>query len=241
MSVPFPLSYPEGVLRRALLVFADAIQVDLARRALPDAARPLFSFGTLGRDVPAAVDIHFFTSDNGAAAASGASVHRQAGPSFAARFENAIETLALLGYDEVAAIGRDCPALRADDIERAFAELKSSKLVLGPDHRGGCYLIAFRSRDRALLRGIRWKQNTDCAQLRQRGGAAQVFLLPVKHDLDSWSDLRLFAHSHEPLARLAAFVLRVVTLTSVRLVQFVSIVSQRIRIRQQIPPPAFAA
>ena len=130
----------------------------------------------------------FFTTGN-RAIGSAPSVHRQTGRTFAARFENAIETIARLGYDEVVAIGRDCPALRGLDIERAFAELKSKKLVLGPDHRGGCYLIAFRSADRELLRDVRWKRNTDCAQLLHRAGAAQVFLLPVKHDLDSWSDL----------------------------------------------------
>jgi uncharacterized protein len=228
------------VPRRALLVFADAIDLDLARRAFPNATRPLFNVDALGRDIASTMDVHFFTLGN-VAAAPRFTVHRQIGRSFAARFENAIETVARLGYDEVVAIGRDCPALAGVDVQRAFAELKSSKLVVGPDHRGGCYLIAFRCSDRALLRDIRWKRNTDCAQLLQRGGAEHVFLLPVKHDLDSWSDLRLFAHTNESLAHLAAFVLRAITQAQIRPVQFVSIISQRMRVRQQMPPPAFAA
>ncbi|MCA1657915.1 MAG: DUF2064 domain-containing protein, partial [Verrucomicrobiaceae bacterium] len=146
-----------------------------------------------------------------------------------------------LGYDEVVAIGRDCPNLRAEDIERAFAELGSNKLVLGPDHRGGCYLIAFHSADRELLNGVRWKQNTDCAQLRRRCGATKVFLLPVKHDLDSWADIRIFARSGDPLARLAMFLLGIVNVARTRLVHFVSFASQQMRVRQQMPPPAFAA
>jgi glycosyltransferase A (GT-A) superfamily protein (DUF2064 family) len=196
--------------------------------------------GALGGDIVSRVDVHFFTSGN-VAAAPRLSVHRQTGRNFAARFENAIETVARLGYDEVVAIGRDCPALDGLDVQHAFAELNSSKLVIGPDHRGGCYLIAFRCADRVLLRDIQWKRNTDCAQLLERGGANHVFLLPVKHDLDSWTDLRLFAHTNESLAHLAAFVLRVITRAQIRLVQFVSIVSQRMRVRQQMPPPAFAA
>src|SRR5205814_4568355 len=130
-------------------------------------------------------------------ALSSSGIHRQSGHGFASRLENAIEKIHELGYDEIVAIGRDCPSLRATDIERAFAELASRKLVLGPDHRGGCYLIAFRSADRALLRDVRWKQNTDCAELLRRGGLEHVFLLPVKHDLDSWTDLRLFARTNE--------------------------------------------
>ena len=226
--------------RRALLVFAEAIHVDLARRAFPRAAAPFFHLGDLGHDVSSAVDVHFFTSGN-VTAAPGLSTHCQVGGSFAARFENAIETIAQLGYDEVVAIGRDCPALRALDIERSFGELDSSKLVLGPDHRGGCYLIAFRSVNRALLRGIRWKQNTDCAQLRRRAGETRVFLLPVKHDLDSWNDLRVFARAEGILARLAIFLLGITTTAGDRAREFASVSARHIRVRQQIPPPAFAA
>ena len=168
-------------------------------------------------------------------------VHRQVGRGFTARFENAVERIAQLGYDEIVAIGRDCPGLRASDIERAFAELASKKLVLGPDHRGGCYLIGFHCADWELLRGVRWKQNTDCAQLRDRCGDEHVFLLPVKHDLDSWADVRIFARGDNPLARLASFLLDVICGAHARLVRFVSIATQQMRVRQQMPPPAFAA
>ena len=230
----------KGVIRRALLVFAEKAHVDLARKSFPIAARPLLNLPTFPGKSSAGVDVHLFTSagkmENGSW-----QIHRQSGRGFAERFENAIETVARLGYDEVVAVGRDCPGLREVDVEQAFAELASKKLVLGPDHCGGCYLIAFRCTDRALLRDIRWKRNTDCAQLLQRGGAEDVFLLPVKHDLDSWNDLRLFARTNELLAHLAAFVLRLFSLAQVRVVEFVGIVSQRMRVRQQMPPPAFAA
>ena len=196
--------------------------------------------GTWGREISSAIDVHFFTSGNGAAAFT-SFVHRQSGRSFAARFENAIETVAQLGYDEVVAIGRDCPGLRGRDIDQAFQELRSRKLVVGPDHRGGCYLIAVRSADRALLRDIRWKRNTDCAQLRQRCGENDVFLLPVKQDLDSWCDLRLLARADGALARLAAYLLARVSISGNWISEFVSAASRHIRISQQMPPPAFVA
>src|SRR5207237_4436770 len=103
-----------------------------------------------------------------------------------------------------------CPTLRTLDIEHAFGKLESKKLVLGPDHRGGCYLIAFRLRDRDLLCGVRWKRHTDCAQLRDRCVSSEVCLLSVKHDLDCWADIRLFACGGDALAQLAAFLFRVV-------------------------------
>jgi hypothetical protein len=214
--------------------------VDLARRSLPIAARRLLNLPTFGPELSEAIDVHLFTS-NGDGTVESPRIHRQVGRSFAARFENAIETIAQFGYEEVVAIGRDCPALCGGDIESAFAGLKFSKLVLGPDHRGGCYLIAFRSADRALLRDVRWKRNTDCAELVERGGTEHVFLLPVKQDLDSWTDLRIFARTADPRAYLAAFLLSLVGPVQARLVRFVSILSQEMRVRQQMPPPAFAA
>ena len=240
MSAAVRVSYPKNVPRRAVLVFADEINVDLERRSFPKAARALLSLAGLDSQISSEADFHLFTSE-GDATAVGPDVHRQRGRSFAARFENAVERIAQLGYEEIVAIGRDCPALRASDLERAFAELASKKLVLGPDHRGGCYLIAFRSDDRELLRGVRWKQNTDCAQLRHRCGDKLVFLLPVKQDIDSWADVRVFASGDDLLARLAAFLLEVVCAGPARLIRFVSLATQQMRVRQQMPPPALAA
>jgi hypothetical protein len=239
LCVALPFSYSKGVPRRAVLVFADAAHRDLARRAFPNAARPLLNLPAFSGLSPE-TDIHLFTSA-GRVAPFARGIHRQSGHDFATRFENAIERIAQLGYDEVVAVGRDCPGLRALDIEQAFAELKSKKLVLGPDHRGGCYLIAFRTADRGLLGDVRWKRNTDCAQLIRRVGAAHVFLLPVKHDIDSWSDVRIFARTGGPLARLALFLVRMLRTPCAPIARRLDLALQRIRVRQQMPPPAFAA
>jgi glycosyltransferase A (GT-A) superfamily protein (DUF2064 family) len=239
LSATLRLSYPKTVPRRAVLVFADEISVDLERRSFPKATLPLL--GALRSfEFSSEIDLHLFTSAADTTA-SGARVHRQTGRNFATRFENAIERITQLGYEEIVAVGRDCPGLCASDIEWAFVELASKKLVLGPDHRGGCYLIAFHSSNRGLLRGIRWKQNTDCAALRERCGEDHLFLLPVKLDLDSWADVRLFARSGDKLAQLAAFLLEIICGVTTRLVHFVSIATQQMRVRQQMPPPAFAA
>ena len=63
----------------------------------------------------------------------------------------------------------------------------------------------------------------------------------MKHDLDSWADIQIFARSGDPLARLAMFLLGLISVARTRLVHFVSIASQQMRVRQQMPPPAFAA
>jgi hypothetical protein len=92
-----------------------------------------------------------------------------------------------------------------------------------------------------LLRDVRWKRNTDCAQLRARCDATKIVLLATRLDLDSRNDLQLFATGDDRLARLAAFLVGVVDAIAVTVFQFVSLASQQMRVRQQMPPPAFAA
>ena len=84
-------------------------------------------------------------------------------------------------------------------------------------------------------------KNTDCAQLCGRCLPSEVFLLPVEHDIDSWADIRSFARGGHSLARLAAFLLAVLCASSITLVKFVDLALQRVRIRWQMPPPAFAS
>ncbi len=226
---------PTSMSRRALLIFAEDASLDLARRRLPAAALPLLALPALN----AAADVHIFSS-RPAPARTNHRLHLQRGRNFAERFEHAIETLGALGYAEIVAVGRDCPELAANDIARAFAQLRGKRLVLGPDHRGGCYLIALRAADRALLRGIRWKRNTDCAELTARAGASAVTLLPIKHDIDTWADLRLAARANDRIARLVASLLQRASDFFFGPTPFLHAAARFIRLHGQIPPPALA-
>ncbi len=102
-------------------------------------------------------------------------------------------------------------------------------------------MIAFRPQDRALLRNIRWNQNTDCAQLRARCDEDAVFLLPVKHDLDSWADLRLLARGSDWIAEFATALFRFVFPTGGSARFFVDLARHFARVRGQMPPPVSVA
>lgn len=223
--------------RRALLVFADELGVDLAKRRLPSALRPLFRLTGETSGNTSGAEVHIFTSRG--VGQTDARMHPQVGATFAARLENALECLARLGYNHIVAIGRDCPSLTSDDIDVAFAHLRENRLVLGPDHRGGCYLIAVRATDRELLHGIRWKRNTDCAELRARCHESEVFLLAIKHDLDSWADIRLLARVGDAYGCLAELLVELLQPTGREFIHFVDLAAQAVR--GQMPPPAVSA
>lgn len=164
--------------------------------------------------------------------------HEQTGATFAERLEAATEKIAALGYDEIVLVGSDCPALHARDIATAFARLSDKRLVLGPDHRGGCYVIALRATDRKLLHGIKWNRDSDCAQLVERVSPNDALLLGVKQDVDNWTDVRLLAESGDRLVR---YLLRFLQSAQVTTAPFVDLSAQGVRVRGQMPPPALPA
>ena len=66
---------------------------------------------------------------------------QQQGAHFGARFVHALGQVFAQGYRRVIAIGNDCPDLRAQDLQRAAAQLDTHGIVIGPAHDGGAYLI----------------------------------------------------------------------------------------------------
>ena len=194
--------------RRALLIFADSANNDCKRRGWPAAFRILLETQSFSFPGKTGFDVHLFTSRGfHRLNSSTCKVHFQEGISFGQRLENAIESLARIGYQEIVIVGRDCPDLEPIDIYQAFDLLEKYRLVLGPDHRGGCYLIGIHASDRSKLKGVRWQRDTDFGEIRRRFDNESGFELPVKIDLDTLEDVWLLAVSKSPFRWVARALL----------------------------------
>jgi glycosyltransferase A (GT-A) superfamily protein (DUF2064 family) len=229
-----------GSKRMAVLVFADSVALDLSRRKWPRNFQELLKALPSDSGGPAGIDVHRFSSHHlSSVAKSRTRFHLQRGSSFGERLENAIEDLAELGYHQLVIVGRDCPDLEVSDVFQAFSLLESHRLVLGPDHRGGCYLIAFHTADRSLLRGVRWQRNSDCQELRERFGPENTLALLVKQDLDTLDDVRLLARSMSRARGVAESLLRRIA-TECEPYDFPRVDHRlwNMRVHWQLPPPA---
>ena len=224
------------VNRQAVLIFADPSGFDLARRRLPRFLRPLFSWRRL-QPAPLDADFHLFTSGE-LKTPAGVQCHAQQGATFAERLEAAVAKLSAFGYSEIVIVGSDCPSLTTADVATAFASLSTKRLVLGPDHRGGCYLIGLRADDRALLRDVQWNRNRDYDQLQRRIPGEALHSLAVKMDIDSWADVQLLARAGD---RLAELCVRLSSTARTIYRCFVDLSAHAWRVLGQRPPPAFAA
>lgn len=197
-----------GSASTAFVVFARQPLADARRRGWGQAGRALFRTPELPADL-AADGMAVYHFRHGLArprpGPGGERLRPQEGANFGQRLENCLETIAAEGYENVIVVGADCPGLSADDLRSAASALGSGRGALGPDDKGGCYLIALPLRLRGRLRGIPWGRNRDFALLRERLGAAPEAILPVRRDLDGPQDLRGVARefAHAALARIA--------------------------------------
>ncbi|MBS0657275.1 MAG: DUF2064 domain-containing protein [Verrucomicrobia bacterium] len=203
-----PVTASTPACREALLVFVNALALDLHQRRLPGSAAPLLEVETLVRAAAApGRDVHWF--EHGPIARRGS--QRQVGTDFGQRLQHAVESLRAAGYARIVIIGRDCPTLQAADLEEAFTRLRSGDAaVLGPASDGGCYLIGLQAAHTDALRDIPWCRGRDAARLRTRFADLPSSELPEQADLDSILDLRRLATSLAVAAELARRVLALV-------------------------------
>jgi glycosyltransferase A (GT-A) superfamily protein (DUF2064 family) len=215
-----------------VLVFAEAAVTQRRRKGIARHAMHLLRAPQLRQQMIHA-DVHFFLPGDRARNCPSPMMHRQRGDSFGQRLGAAAEDLHAAGYERVVIVGSDCPQLRESDVADAVRLLKTHQLVLGPDHRGGCWLIGLHLSDRAVLREIVWQRDTDFHQLRDRARCpSAVAILETKIDIDAPEDVQTLirlAPRFAPQAPAPAPPARLLSLTSQR---------SRRRSRWQRPPPS---
>lgn len=72
------------------------------------------------------------------------------------RMEHAFATLFKLGYAQIGIIGSDCFELTTENLQRAFIELKSNTIVIGPSKDGGYYFLGMRKLCLPLFKNKQW-------------------------------------------------------------------------------------
>ncbi|NND76802.1 MAG: DUF2064 domain-containing protein [Flavobacteriales bacterium] len=116
----------------------------------------------------------------------------QKGSNFAERLQSAFQHVYDEGYENVIAVGNDCPWLSVKDIKIAEASIHKGKVILGETNRGGVYLLGlsqtqFRSLD---LGDINWGTGKVFEQLCDSLSMnAELSLLKRKTEYNNEEDL----------------------------------------------------
>jgi hypothetical protein len=96
-----------------------------------------------------------------------------------------------LGYERLLVLGNDCPQLDVQLLSQARERFKNATIILGPDQKGGVYLLGVTRENFQVLSDIEWNANTDFAQLVKECHSQResVEIFESCHDLDNQFDL----------------------------------------------------
>ncbi len=116
--------------------------------------------------------------------------NKQVGNSFGERFAHAFQTLFDRGYENIIAVGNDCPELSIRDITDAASILARKLPVLGPARDGGVYLLGLTKIqfNPVAFENISW--NTAKVELELAHLFPDRQILEKKTDIDSVSDIQ---------------------------------------------------
>lgn len=124
----------------------------------------------------------------------------QSGNSFGERFSNALNSVFSEGFDNIIAVGNDCPLLNAKDIMDTCQFLEEGNNVLGPSKDGGIYLLGIRKAafDKESFQNLKWQLSSLFSDIQQyfENKEGKVNRLVTKQDIDEESDLLSFFRKH---------------------------------------------
>lgn len=119
----------------------------------------------------------------------------QRGDGFGERLLAAAEDILACGFTAVCLIDSDSPTVPQAAFDRAAAELQrpGDRVVLGPSHDGGYYLIGLKVAHPEPFQTISWSTGSVAEETRERCREAGIELveLPVWYDVDDAATLAL--------------------------------------------------
>jgi len=121
---------------------------------------------------------------------------QQQGRTFGERLHQALAQTFARGYEKVIVIGNDCPQLSVADLVCAAALLEVQGAVLGPDSKGGIYLLGLGKEvfDKTTdFNQVAWQTPVVAQQLKKllQQGDTCPFCLPTYSDINTRRDFRL--------------------------------------------------
>jgi uncharacterized protein len=86
-------------------------------------------------------------------------------------------------------VGTDSPDLPLEYFERAFKDLETHDVVIGPAEDGGYVLIGMREAREELFKGVPWSSPDTLKITLEKAKGLKVSLLPAWYDIDTKADL----------------------------------------------------
>ncbi|GGD61403.1 hypothetical protein GCM10011514_26810 [Emticicia aquatilis] len=140
--------------------------------------------------------------------------------SFGQQLSAAIQVVFERGFEKVICIGNDCPALNENRILAAAEKLQTVDTVVGPDNRGGAYLIGISSKDfnAEVFENLAWQSEKMLESFIEQYTNQAVLMLETLSDIHNFQELQTYTTSRYFIA----FLIRLVEQVTARMQGFYS-------------------
>lgn len=164
---------------------------------------------------------HFVERTATAAASKGYNLHifhskqliKPNNNSFGKQLSTAIQGVFERGFEKVICIGNDCPALDESQILLAAKKLQTVDTVIGPDNRGGVYLLGISSKDfkSEVFENLTWQSEKMLESFMEQYTNKAVFLLETLSDIHNFQELQTYTASRYFITFLIRIIEQIIT------------------------------
>jgi uncharacterized protein len=116
---------------------------------------------------------------------------------FGKQLSAAIQAVFKKGFEKVICVGNDCPALGKAQISDAAEKLKLTDTVIGPDQRGGVYLIGVSKStfSAEAFENIAWQSGMMLASYLKQFANQNISFLETLADIHTFEELQTYTSS----------------------------------------------
>lgn len=121
---------------------------------------------------------------------------------FGIQLSEAIQLVFEQGFAKVICIGNDCLALNKAKLLEAAEKLNNSETVLGPDRRGGVYLLGVSkdSFEPSTFENLAWQSGKMLQSYLNQYGNQQIEWLETLADIHTFEELKGYQHAKHLIA-----------------------------------------
>ncbi len=133
--------------------------------------------------------------------------------SFGKQLSEAIQAVFERGFEKVICIGNDCPALDENRILAAVEKLQTFDTVVGPDNRGGAYLIGISSKGfkAEVFENLAWQSEKMLESFIEQYAKKALLLLETLSDIHNFQELQTYTTSRYFIAFLIQLIEQITT------------------------------
>lgn len=114
--------------------------------------------------------------------------------SFGKQLSLAVQAVFEKGFEKVICVGNDCPALDKNRILAAVEKLQTIDTVLGPDNRGGVYLLGISQKDfkPEVFENLAWQSEKMLESYIEQTDSQSIFILEALADIHTFQELKTY-------------------------------------------------